>query len=206
MSLFRGLARVRFCFAHRRMIRDYFESNQPRKLQIGSGIGALEGWLNTDINPTKEIAFLDATKKLPFDDCTFDYIFCEHLIEHLEYLEGEKLVQECFRVLKLGGKLRISTPDLRFLIELYAENKSELQKRYIIWVINTFLPDIGIYLDTFVINNCFRAWGHKFIYDSKTLKSLLEKCGFANITRYDPGESDDKNFLGIESHGRGVRD
>jgi len=175
-------------------------------LQIGSGRNALKGWLNTDLNPTKEIVFLDATKKLPFDDCTFDYVFSEHIIEHLVYQDGIRLVQECYRVLKPRGKIRISTPDLRFLIELYAENKTELQERYIVWAVDYFLPDIGIYLDTFVINNFFRDWNHKFIYDYKTLQNVLDKCGFINITRYNPGESDDKNLQGIESHGHHITD
>ena len=115
------------------LLKNYLGANQTCKLQIGSGPNALEGWLNTDINPTNEnVLKLDATGTLPFDDCTFDYVFSEHL------------------------------------------------------------------MDIFVINNFFRDWGNKFIYDYKTLRDVLEKCGFINITRYNPGESDDKNLQGIE--------
>jgi hypothetical protein len=39
------------------------------------------------------------------------------------------------------------------------------------------------------------------------MKSLLDRCGFIiNITRYNPGESDDKSLQGIESHGREICD
>jgi len=195
-----------FAISHRRIIKNYLESHHIRKLQIGCGRNALDGWLNTDLNPTKKVVFLDATKRFPFDDGTFDYVFSEHLIEHLAYQDGVKFIRECYRVLKPGGKIRVSTPDLRFLIELYTENKTRLQEQYIAWAVDSFLPDIGIYEDTFVINNFFKSWGHKFIYDYKTLKSLLENVGFINIKRYAPGVSDDKNLQGIELHGRYIGD
>lgn len=148
--------------------------------------------------------FLDVTKRFPFDDCTFDYIMCEHLIEHLQYKDGLYMLSECFRVLKPFGKIRISTPDLHFLIELYSENKTDLQERYIRSSVDSFLPDVKNYSDTFVINNFFQAWGHKFIYDYKTLKNMLENSGFINVTRHNVLESTDENLRGIELHGNQI--
>jgi hypothetical protein len=55
-----------------------------------------------------------------------------------------------------------------------------------------------------VINNFVRNWGHEFIYDEKTLCNALERRGFCAITRCQPGESDDENLRGIESHGRRI--
>jgi predicted SAM-dependent methyltransferase len=201
----RVLFRYLYAIRHRKMIKNYFRSHQTRKLQIGAGRNALKGWLNTDRDTalSKETVFMDARKKLPFDVSTFDYIFCEHFIEHLDYRDGLRFVHECYRVLKLGGTLRISTPDLSFLIELFTENKTELQQRYIRWAVDSH-TDFGIYIDTFVINNFFRSWGHKFIYDYKTLKDLMTRCGFADIRTYNPGESDDKNLEGLESHDREI--
>jgi predicted SAM-dependent methyltransferase len=189
-------------------IKTYLESHRIRKLQLGSGDNILEGWLNTDLTPRskKEIVFLDVRELFLFDDCTFDYIFCEHLIEHLEYQEGVDMLSQCFRILKQGGKIRIATPDLCFLIELYNSEKTELQERYISWAVDTFLSDIAIYQDVFVMNNFFRDWGHKFIYDFKSLHTTMSRVGFINITGYNIGESDDNNFRGVESHGRAMPD
>ena len=187
-------------------IRNYLESHQIRKLQIGSGENILEGWFNTDIYTNKKVSFLDATEQFPFDDGIFDYIFTEHLIEHLEYRKGIQMLRECLRVLKPRGKIRIATPDLRYLIELYNPEKTEVQKHEITRIVNAYFSDIGIYQDTFIINNFFRNWGHKFIYDYKVLQETMNRIGFINITHYKVGESEDKNLRGIESHGQAIPD
>lgn len=181
-------------------INHYLEEHQVRKLQIGCGGTILNNWLNTDLYPAKGRLFIDARKKLPFEDCTFDYIFSEHLVEHLEHREGVHYFCECFRIIKPGGTIRIATPDLRFLIDLYSSKKKELQEQYIVWAVNSFLPDVAVYQDTYVINNFFRNWGHKFIYDFKTLEDTMHKAGFININSCKVGESYDVELRGIESH------
>ena len=191
-------------------IRRYLTSHETKKLQIGSGRSALEGWLNTDISPIPGSrggpVFLDARKRFPFADAVFDYMFCEHMIEHLEYGQGLEMLRECFRVLKPGGKIRVSTPDLRFLVELYGPDKTELQKSYISRAVKINLPEIGIDEDVFVINNFFRAWGHKFIYDFKALKRALEGAGFSGVAPQKVGQSSDPNLSALESHGSVIRD
>jgi predicted SAM-dependent methyltransferase len=202
MSIRRLLLRLRYYVSHHCMVKTYMKTHQTRKLQIGSGSNILNGWLNTDLKPNKQLIFLDATKNFSFNNETFDYIFSEHLIEHLKYEDGVNFLKECHRILKPKGKIRISTPDLQFLINLYRENPSELQKRYIVWAIKSFMPNIPIRTKTFVVNNFFRAWGHKFIYDFETLKQTLKNCGFTNITRCNIEKSKDQNFSGVESHGK----
>ena len=187
-------------------INRYLSSHKIRKLQIGSGKNILEGWLNTDINPGRDSSsvFLDAAKRFPFKDGIFDYVFCEHMIEHMEYKEGLRMLRECFRILKPGGKIRISTPDMRFLIEVYSPRKTELQKKYISWAMDSFMPEMEIKEDVFVINNFFRAWGHKFIYDFKVLQKMMNSVGFTDVSPEKIGKSDDKNLSGLESHGRNI--
>jgi predicted SAM-dependent methyltransferase len=142
-------------------------------------------------------------KHFPLEGNTFDYIFAEEVIEHLIFREGRQMLLECFRILKPGGKIRLTTPDLNFLVSLYHPEKTELQKRYISHIIKCHLPDLKeIYprQEVFVINNNFRAWGHKFIYDYDTLSYAMSKIGFVDIKRYSIRESDDENLRGLESH------
>jgi len=187
------------------LIINYFNTNNVCKLQLGCGGNILEGWLNTDYYGNEEnILPLDVTKSFSFPDNSFAYIFSEHLIEHLEYLEGLNMLKECFRILKPNGRIRISTPNLAFLIALYNEKKTDLQKSYIKWAVDNFLPHINIHDDTFVINNFFRNWGHKFIYDPKVLAYSLALAGFKNIELYNIHESNDDNLKNLESHGKHI--
>ena len=189
----------------RRMIADYLRSARPRKLQLGCGTNLLAGWLNSDFENTAEsVILIDARCPLPFGDATFDYVFSEHMIEHIEYAEGRAMLGECFRILRPGGKLRIATPDMRFLIEMYSPQKNDLQQRYIAWATATYIAEIGKPGDVFVINNFFRAWGHKFIYDFKSLSGAMKDAGFDRTMAWDVAESDDAELRGLESHGNSI--
>jgi predicted SAM-dependent methyltransferase len=190
----------------RRRIRAYLDTHESRKLQLGCGKNILEGWCNTDLYRDEDVLYLDAKEPFPCDDRTFDYIFCEHLIEHCEYREGMHMLRECFRVLRPGGKIRIATPDLLFVIRLNDPEKTEAQKRYIAWAAEHYLPDVETCRDVFVIHNFFRSWGHKVIYDFKALQDLMKAVGFVSIARHDVGESSDKNLQKIESHGNHIGD
>jgi len=59
----------------------------------------MSGWLNSDIEPKlKGILYLDATQDFPIEDNSFDYIFSEHMIEHITYNDAKRMISECFRI------------------------------------------------------------------------------------------------------------
>ncbi|MFL6228331.1 MAG: methyltransferase domain-containing protein, partial [Pyrinomonadaceae bacterium] len=153
----------------------YLGAHSPKKLNIGSGSNPLRGWLNTDLFPRgrPRPILLDAARPLPLPDQSFDYIFTEHMIEHVAFERGIALLGECCRVLKPGGTLRVATPDLRVLAGLCRDDKTDLQRRYVRWSVDNFTPDAGMYEESLVVNNFFRNWGHKFIYDEATLRAAL---------------------------------
>ncbi len=79
---------------------------QSRRLHLGCGPHALESpWENFD----REV---DITKPLPFDDDSAEYIFAEHVIEHVPFPSAMRFLRECYRVLHGGGVLRVSFPDV----------------------------------------------------------------------------------------------
>jgi predicted SAM-dependent methyltransferase len=118
------------------------------------------------------------TRRFPFEDNTFDYVYSEHMIEHIEYDSALFMLRECFRVLKPGGKIRMSTPDLKVLVGLFANEKTKPQEFYIDWMTRKFLPNVTSCKEVFLINNVFRAWGHQFLYDRVTIEMTMKKVGF----------------------------
>jgi predicted SAM-dependent methyltransferase len=184
-------------------VAEYLKAHPVKKLQLGTSNNLLFGWLNTDVFCNhRTVVYLDATRRFPFNDNTFDYVFSEHMIEHIDYHAGHAMLQECFRVLKPGGRIRIATPDLRVLLALLGEPKAEFQKYYIDWAIRRFAPAVKNNKDVFVINNFFRAWGHQFLYDTQTLQTILSTVGFRELNLFRPRASDDPNLEKLETHGR----
>ncbi len=193
-------------FAHRNAkINEYLLSNLTRKLHLGAGGNLLPGWLNTDIAPVSSaVLALDLTRPFPFEADSFDYIAGEHVIEHMPLADGLRMLRECFRVLRTGGKIRLSTPDVRRLLALYTPEPSDLQKRYVDWINRTFIGYSKGYNPTLILNNLFYNWGHRFIYDQNILATVLSQAGFTNLAAYPVGESPDPNLAGIEKHGETV--
>lgn len=179
---------------------DYSRRTGVLKLQIGSGINVLDGWFNVDVFPVyPNQYYVDATNALPFGDSTFDYVFSEHMIEHISYPLGRALLQECYRITKPGGRIRIATPDLRKIAALYSEVRSSKQKEYIDAVIARWRTDYGSNEVGIVINNIF-GFEHAFIYDRGTLEELMKKAGFESVVQCAPGESERPSLAGLEAH------
>jgi len=164
------------------------------KLHLGCGENVLNGWTNIDVGNNPSILRLDLTEDLPMESDTVEFIYSEHFIEHIRRDQAEKLFIECFRVLKPDGVIRISTPDLRKLINEY------LLGRMSEWY------DVGWAPETLcqMVNEGITAWGHQFLYDYDELKSMLEKVGFLDIIRVSWRESKYQDLCNLEcrpSHG-----
>ena len=196
----------------RRLIDAYFHAHGVRRLHLGCGRNMLDGWLNCDLRPRSNVVVqLDATQAFPFPDEQFDYAFSEHMIEHVSFDDGAAMLGESHRVLRRGGKIRISTPDLAFLIGLYSRERSPLQQRYIDWMSTTTAcrvrpptdsPELAPPAEVFVINNFMTDWGHAFIYDERTLRFALERAQFRNIVRCNLRESATEDLRNLEHESR----
>jgi predicted SAM-dependent methyltransferase len=172
-----------------------------KKLHVGCGPKPLAGWVNTDIRPvTPDTIQLDATKPLPFESKSFDRVYTEHFIEHLDHIEGLRFLRECHRILVSGGRIRLATPDITFLFKLYLNPTSETM-RYCAWATESFIRKTLYVSPTYVINNFFKNFGHKFIYDKPLLHSVLVEAGFTDIVLDAAiGKSNDPEFVGVEQH------
>ncbi len=190
-----------------KIIASYLAQHQTWKLELGSGPTRLDGWLSTDIAPRfAGSAYLDVTRRFPLPSDTFDYIYSEHLIEHLSWNNGLFMLQECRRVLKPCGKIRVATPNLEVITGLCNCDGNAMSRRYIGWITDKFIDGVDVHRACFVVNNAFYNWGHRFLYDAEVMVMTMERAGFTDIQRCAPGESSDQHLRGIESHGSSVSD
>src|SRR5437870_645768 len=98
----------------RRYLRKWCGAGGPKILNLGGGGNLLPGCLTADIHPAAD-CYADLRRTLPFADASVDAVFCEEAIEHIAKSEAEGFLRECVRILRPGGVMRITTPDLDYL-------------------------------------------------------------------------------------------
>jgi predicted SAM-dependent methyltransferase len=120
------------------------------------------------------------TYGIPLQDEVADFIFSSHFLEHLDQPSGLRLVQECRRVLKPGGVLRIAVPDLEYAWEMYKRGDKERMIH-----------------DFFFTDESGGLGQHRYAYDYQMLNQLLRDVGFGDVKRktFQQGETPDLEFL-----------
>ena len=99
------------------------QKDAPRLLNVGCGQRFHNAWTNIDLESTDpSVQQYDITKGLPFEDQQYDAVYHSHVLEHLDPADGDRLLEDCYRVLKPGGVLRIVIPNLEQIATLYLEN------------------------------------------------------------------------------------
>jgi predicted SAM-dependent methyltransferase len=175
------------------------------KLNLGSDDDFLHdrGWLDADIDPkAAHVLKLDVRQEFPFVDGKFDFIYSGHLIEHLEYRQGLHMLRECYRILKLGGVLRITTPDLAVFADWVSGKYGTQVHKYFEYQHVQDPTNVAEPSACHVVNRFVRAWGHSFIYDQVTLHDAFEQAGFRKVTRCAVGESEHEELKNVEPVGR----
>lgn len=91
-----------------------------RLLNVGCGGALHPDWTNLDTAPVSpEVIAHDLRLRFPFANGTFDAVYGSHVLEHFEQDAAEKLLQDCFRIMRPGGIIRVVVPDLEAIIRLY---------------------------------------------------------------------------------------
>jgi SAM-dependent methyltransferase len=106
-----------------------------------------EYWVNLDYNTNvRAEVYADISKRLPFTDNTFDYVYCSHVLEHFEKKEVFRIMEELHRICKPGAKIEIYVPHYTSTIafkvpyhysyygigtfENFSERESDMGERY----------------------------------------------------------------------------
>ena len=98
-------------------------------LNLGCGKNYLTHWTNIDFySDNKAVIQHDLSKGLPFPNQTFDFVYHSHVLEHFTLEMATFLLNECFRVLKPGGFIRVVVPDLEMIIANYISLLEQIKK------------------------------------------------------------------------------
>lgn len=183
------------------------------KLNLGCGPVQPSGWINVDgsnrawlasrlpwldrllvvlhlIGSTefnKQTFYVDLLRQLPWKDRSVDVIYMGEILEHFTREEGEKVLRECYRILKPSGILRIRVPDNAFFWANYIKEYEQIKKKprsqwslnHTRWI-EMFFKDVCISRP-----KIWQSIGHyhKWMYDEISLIILIESIGFHNVQR-----------------------
>ena len=195
------------------------------KVNLGSGINAVDGWINIDntwnihlsrhtilkkilhslhIISTEtykttwpsSIIKHDIRKSLPFEPSSIDYVYSSHFLEHVTKQDAQTILENIHKILKPSGLLRITVPDMYYLAKRYTSHEIS---------VNTFLNETMLVKGkpATIFESLF-SHSHKWMYDEVSLIQLLlyAKFNTIKIHSFRKGNCPDLNKL--ENHKNGI--
>ncbi len=95
-------------------------------LNIGCGTKFHESWVNVDmVSNSPYVQAQNLLKGIDFPDEKFDVVYHSQVLEHIPKENALFFIEECFRVLKPGGIMRVVLPDLENLVNEYIKYLNE---------------------------------------------------------------------------------
>ncbi|HZP52527.1 class I SAM-dependent methyltransferase [Actinocrinis sp.] len=119
---------------------------------------------------------LDIAQPLPFADASLEWVYAEHLIEHVPLPVAVGWLKQVRRVLAPGGLLRLTTPDLAVYVEGYGGGGFFAKHRRRLAMVRVGPPMPA--RRAFMVNQIFYHFGHRWIYDEQELRFVLGEAGF----------------------------
>jgi predicted SAM-dependent methyltransferase len=145
------------------------------KLHLGCGRRNIPGFVHVDLCNMPHINFKTTIDKLPmFGDNSAKLIYCSHAFQYFDRSEGQRALEEWWRVLEPSGTLRLSVPDFDALLDVYRIS-GELQR-----VLGPLYGQMDIETP-----QGKRAVYHKTVFNFTHLRAVLQRTGFVNVRRYD---------------------
>ena len=143
------------------------------KVNIGCGSFRQAGWYCVDYKGETADLRLDIRREFPFANGSCRFIFSEHVFEHLTLEELRHVLQDCYRVLKQGGAIRIVVPDLERYVRAYVDGDDGFITS--VWPTKV--------TPTEILNGLFYVLGHRFIHDFHSMSRELQAAGFSEVSR-----------------------
>ena len=151
-------------------------SNTPiKRLNWGCGSWTPDGWLNSDIKEGDGINLVaDISKGLPVESDSLDYAVSIHSLPEIPYPDLVPTLAELRRVLKPGGVLRVSLPDLDRGIAAYQRGDRD----YFL-IPDDEVKSVGA---KFIVQMLWYGYT-RLLFTHDFIIEMLEKAGFAKVER-----------------------
>lgn len=138
------------------------------KLDIGCGLHPkhpLSEWVHLDCDEGPHIEMVTDFASIPVDDDQVDEIWIGDVIEHIPVWRQNEVLAEWKRVLRPGGVIAGTTPNLHRRMMQYARNEIDLG-----WLLQNLYGDrSGL------------PHQHYILFTPQSLTKLLEDHGFSNV-------------------------
>jgi len=93
---------------------------QLNYLNLGCGSKFHKDWYNVDMaSHSPGVIVANLLKGIPFPEHFFGVIYHSQVLEHIPKNKARGFMEECFRVLKPGGIIRVVVPDLENIVTEY---------------------------------------------------------------------------------------
>ena len=165
-------------------------------LYVGCGNHRMLGFTHVEINIGKQYKkggdvgppeiLADITRHIPLSDNSVELIFSRATLEHLTYQELINHFLECHRLIKKGGYIRMSVPDLDIMINNYLDKKENVEEVKYKSEISGSTP-VENHTDLFISRVLYHD--HYYLHNFDTLSRALSKTGFTNIKKVNAGET-----------------
>lgn len=139
------------------------------KLHIGCGKKYLQGYKHLDVIDFDHVDFVCDTRELTMiADETVSEIYACHILEHVGRNEIVAVLREWYRVLKIGGLLRVAVPDFEAIVAEYQQSK-----------------DLSCFQGLLYGGQTYDYNYHHIAFNYTMLGNFLLEAGFFKVSRYD---------------------
>ncbi len=139
------------------------------KLHLGCGKRYIPGFVHVDVVEFSHIDIVHSVDRLPMiNDDSCDVVYSCHVLEHFHRKIITEVLKEWLRILKPGGILRISVPDMEALLKVYQETRN-----------------LSLILGP-IFGRCDYLYNYHYTgFDFKTLERYLSMIGAKDVRRYN---------------------
>lgn len=153
-------------FWHRQAVED------TGKVLLNLGCGRFpirgRGFINIDQEEDLKPDVVADVMALPFPAESVDEINAGHLLEHFDWVDGDRALRYWYQLLKPGGRIFVTVPDYDVLCRRYLEDPT---------------PDRLREMNDLYIYSYMQKSPHKYAYSGDLLKAKMAECGFSDLKR-----------------------